>query len=208
VTAREEARALLARDELEERCRGVARLAECAEAEVTVELASLLSESSWYLRDRVVDVLAGREGARGALEGVLRSGPWYARASACDALGRVGGPEVLPALLGALEDRNVSLQKSAAAAVRRVAGAAGEEAVAAVLSELPAERRRRALTRLAHQEPHWAGRLEEALAAAPPPAAEPAAGPVRPAFASGRAEERALVRFRRWVAGLPSGVGR
>jgi len=206
VTGLEEALALVASGELPERCRGVERLAGLEGSAAAEALAALLAESSWYLRDRVVEALATRPDARSAVREVLRGGSWFARASACDALGRVGDREALPGLLAAAEDRNVSLQKSAVAAVRRVGEVAGEAVVAGALAALPPESRRRALTRIAHQEPHWVPELERVLAALP--AERVRSGPAEatpPAWSGGRAEVLALARFRRWIASLPAG---
>ncbi|MCA9750676.1 MAG: HEAT repeat domain-containing protein [Gemmatimonadetes bacterium] len=197
--------ALVRSEELEERCRGVEELARIEGEAAASALAALLAEPSWYLRDRVVEAIAARPDAAPAVRRVLAGGSWFARASACDALGRGRDPEALPALLQAMEDRNVSLQKSAAAAVRRLGERVGVECVARELARLPAERRRRVITRLGHQEPHWIEAAERALAAL-----EPAnhSEPLEPAWSGGRAEVRALARFRRWIAALPGGAAR
>jgi HEAT repeat protein len=206
VTALEEALALVASADLAERCQGVERLAALQGRAAAEALAALLAESSWYLRDRVVEALAARPDARPAVREILQGGSWFARASACDALGRAGDAEALAGLLAAAEDRNVSLQKSAVAAVRRVGEVAGEAVVAAALAGLAPESRRRALTRIAHQEPHWVPELERALASLPSERVRSGPGEaVPPAWSGGKAEVRALARFRRWVSSLPAG---
>ena len=63
----EEARRLLESADLDDRCRGVERLAAVDSAESTERLAALLEESSWYLRERVVEALGERGGATAAI---------------------------------------------------------------------------------------------------------------------------------------------
>ena len=203
-----EALELVGRSDLAERCEGVSRLASHAGEDATHALVALLEEPSWYLRDRVVEALAERVGASAAILRVLHQGSWFARASACDALGRLAEPESLPHLLRQAEDRNVSVQKSAVAALVRVAGEAGDGPVARAIAALPAERRRRVTARIGHQAPRWIDELNEALAklpaeafAAATPAPAPVSGPAAGSDAS------TLVRFRKWLAGLPVGEG-
>ncbi len=205
----EEARGLLDRSDLAERCEGVARLAELDDPRATETLVALLSESSWYLRDRVVEVLAGRPGAVAPLIEVLRRGTWFARASASEALGRQGDPAAIPDLIRQVEDRNVSLQKSAVEALGRLAESLGPKEVASGIAKLPATRRRQVVTRIGHQAPHRVKPIERALAELPPDAyreAEPSPD-TPPAKVSGpdeEAEAAALGRFRRWLASLPT----
>lgn len=193
--------------ELGERCAGVERLAGLEGEEATAALASLLEESSWYLRERVVQAMGRRGGVTAAARRVLREGSWFARSSACDVLALRPDAEAADDLLAQVEDRNVSLQKSAVRALRRLAEEIGPGAIARRVAALPAERRRRVVARVGHQEPQWARRLEEALAALPEtdfaPAEEVGERAGRGAAAAGGA--RALVRFRRWLAGTEPG---
>ncbi len=198
-----EALALLAGSDLEDRCRGVSRLADLEDDEATVALARLLGEPSWYLRDRVVEALGGRPGSVPAIVQMIHEGSWYARASACDALGRLGDPEAVPHLLEQLEDRNVSVQKSAVEALGRVAARRGDEPVARGIAALPPERRRRVTARIGHQSPAWAEGLREALGKLPADEFEraPEPAPIGPP-SSGR-DADSIVRFRRFLAALP-----
>lgn len=195
----ERARTELADRDLDVRCAGVERLARVAGPEAAEALAELLSESSWYLRDRVVRALVARPDGRGAVLRVLAGGSWFARASACEVLAQLSGEGTIEPLFAAVEDRNVSLQKAAAAALRSLGERDGAAAVAGPLARLPLERQRRILTRLAHQEPHWVGELEARVRA---PSDPPGGAAPPPAFSSGRDELRALSRFRRWVVAL------
>jgi HEAT repeat protein len=202
--ARAEALALLASEDLDERCAGVRRLAELPGEPATGELVALLEESSWYLRDRVVEALAGRPGAGDALLAILREAAWFARASACDALGRRGEASAVPALVDQVADRNVSLQKSAIEALRRLAGDHGCEPVARAVARLDPPTRRRIVARIGHHAPHWAGDFERSYEGLPAdafrPEPEPAPGGPDRAPAAGPT----LVRFRRWLASLPA----
>jgi hypothetical protein len=195
--------------DLDDRCDGVARLAALHDAGVTPALVSLLDESSWFLRDRVVEALVARPDATGPLLAMLREGAWFARASACDALGRRGDLAAVPGLVEQVEDRNVSLQKSAVEALQRLADAHGSAVVARAVAGLPPGRRRRVIARIGHQAPHWADGLERALAEVPGELfAEPSGEEVRAASSVGEsAAAAALVRFRRWLGALPRPEG-
>jgi HEAT repeat protein len=202
----EDAGSPLASADLEERCRGVARLADVPGEESTRALVRLLEEPSWFLRERVVEALGRRPGSWPSVARVLREGPWYARASACDVLGLLADPAAASGLVEQLEDRNVSIQKSAAAALERVAREHGDGTVAAAIARLPPERRRRVAARIAHQSPAWSSRLSDALRELPadafaPPDAVSAAAP----RSSDGAEP--LARFRKFLAGLPPAGG-
>jgi hypothetical protein len=106
-----------------------------------------------------------------------------------------------------IEDRNVSIQKSAAAALELVAREHGDGTVAAAIAALPPARRRRVAARIVHQSPAWGETLLDALhrlpadafASAPeavPPTTEPVAEDVEP-----------LVRFRKFLAVRPPAGG-
>jgi hypothetical protein len=199
---RKAARDRLSSDDLQERCRGVEALAAIPGEDVTEELATLLEESSWYLRDRVVTALATRPGALASIGVVLASGSWFARASACDVLGRTGDVGGIPDLLTQIEDRNVSLQKSAIDAVERIARTHGPEPVASALATLDAEIRRRVRARIAHQSPEWGATLDAAIERLPAGSIEPASRVINTGMSSAQ-EVKALVRFRKWLASLP-----
>jgi HEAT repeat protein len=184
------------------RCQGVSRLAALVGAEATEALAHLLEEASWYLRDRVVEALGRRPGSGPAIVRVLREGTWYARASACDALGRLGDVDAVAPLVEQLEDRNVSVQKSAVEALGRVARRHGDELVARGVAALPPDRRRRATARMAHQKPAWAAEFVKVLAKLPDDAFAAAAPPVA-SSPSRDADVDSIVRFRRFLADLP-----
>lgn len=193
---------LARRRELTERCEGVERLAALEGEEATVALAGLLEESSWYLRERVVEAMGRRPDVTAAVRRVLREGSWFARASGCDVLALRPDAEAADDLLAQVEDRNVSLQKSAVRALGRLAAELGAGVLAHRVAALPAERRRRVIARIGHQEPQWARQLEEALAALPAselaPAEETGERAARRVATGGGV--RALVRFRRWLA--------
>lgn len=200
----------VAAGELGERCAGVEELAAIAGPDATRALARLLEEPSWYLRERVVEALAGRSDAAADVVRVLREGDWFARASACDVVGRSAELEAGAGVLAQVEDRNVSVQKSAVRALRRLAEAHGSMELARRIAALPAHRRRRVLARIGHQEPRWASELERALGGLPAEAFG-AVDPAAPAEAvpDPGAAERAVVRFRKWLAELsPEGAGR
>jgi hypothetical protein len=203
---RSEALVLLDAPSLEDRCRGVALLRDDPDPAAGVELASLLSESSWYLRERVVEALAARtEPVRDVLR-VLDTGTWFARASACDAVGRRAEREALSGLLAAVEDRNVSLQKSAVRALERLADVHGVDCVARELAALPGERRRRVVARVEHQAPQWAQELDVALDRVPADRWSPDSGarrPPPPTTARRGLEARTLANFRQWLTALP-----
>lgn len=207
------ARERIAAGELRDRCEGVAELAAIEGREVTRALAALLDDPSWYLRERVVEALAARPDAAAEVIRVLREGDWFARASACDVVGRTAETAAADAaddVLAQVEDRNVSLQKSAVRALRRLAEAHGSLDAARRIAALPDHRRRRALARIGHQEPRWALELEHAMAGLPPEAfgaIDPDAA--LPAVPDPGAAERAIVRFRKWLAELsPEGARR
>jgi HEAT repeat protein len=203
------ARERIAAGELQDRCEGVAELAAVEGEEATHALAELLNDPSWYLRERVVEALVARPDAAGAVTRVLREGDWFARASACDVVGRVGDLDAAADVIAQVEDRNVSLQKSAVRALRRLAEAHGSLDLARRIAALPDHRRRRALTRIGHQEPRWARELEHAMAGFPPEAFG-AIDPDKalPAVPDPGAAERAIVRFRKWLAELSPEGGR
>jgi HEAT repeat protein len=203
------ARESLAAGELRERCEGVARLAAIGGEEATRALAALLEDPSWYLRERVVPALAARPDASPEVIRVLREGDWFARASACDVVAARADLAAAEDVLAQVEDRNVSLQKSAVRALRRLAEAHGSRDLARRIAALPDHRRRRALARIGHQEPRWALELEHALAGLPPEAfgaVDP--GAALPAVPDPGAAERAIVRFRKWLAELSPEGGR
>jgi hypothetical protein len=185
---------------LERRCERVERLSRTAGEEATDALVALLEDPSWYLRERVVEALVARE-ASAAARRVLRTGAWYARASACDVIARCPGPEAVDDLLEQIADRNVTLQKSASRALARVAERGGNDDVARRIAAREGASRRRILARIGHQEPAWARELDDALARLPHTAFGPPAGTAAPpAPAPPAAETRSLVRFRRWLA--------
>jgi len=200
--ARAEARARISADELGERCAGVEDLARIPGADVTAELVGLLEEASWYLRDRVVAMLAERPDATSAIAASLATGTWFARASACDALGRREDPAALADVLAQIEDRNVSVQKSAIDAVERVAVARGADLVARALAARTPESRRRIRARIAHQSPEWSASLDAAFAAVPDVAITSRPRAVATGMSPAQ-EERAIVRFRKWLFSLP-----
>jgi HEAT repeat protein len=176
----------------------------CTQGEAATDaLVALLEDPSWYLRERVVAALAARA-ASPAARRVLRTGAWYARASACDVIARCPDPDAVDDLLEQIEDRNVSLQKSASRALARVAEAHGSQDVARRVAGREGPARRRILARVGHQEPVWALELERALAALPREAFASAGPVVRAPAPAPAAEIRALVRFRRWLAGTGS----
>jgi HEAT repeat protein len=186
----EAARALLRSSDLTERARGVEALSGIPGDEATDALASILHETSWFLRDRAAQALAEREGGVGAMLRVLEGGAWFARASGCDALGRAGESRAFGALVSQILDRNVSVQKSAADAIHRLTEIHGTEPLVREIGLLPQPDRRAAMARLAHQRPELAPALIASLPAFPPST---------PSEGSG-AEVAALKRFRSWIA--------
>ncbi len=207
--SRSEAMVLLDAPALEDRCRGVELLREDPDPAAGRELASLLTEASWFLRERVVEALARRAELPAGVLRVLDGGAWYARASACDILARRPDPSAVPGLLAAAEDRNVSLQKSAVRALEAAADRVGLEEIARALAALPGERRRRVVARVEHQAPAWAQELEAALDLVPRDAWSPDSGARRPpprGAARRGLEARTLARFRKWLLGLPEGT--
>lgn len=193
--------------DLDARCAEVAELAARPGEEAAVRLVEHLAHPSWYLRERVVEALGGRADGGEPLARLLRDGPWWARASACDVVARRGDAGRTDELLAAMEAPNVSLQKSAVRALAAVAAAAGLATVAGRIAALDAERRRRVTARIGHQAPHWAQELEAALGALP---AERFAGepPASPAAEPEDREARILIRFRRWVRQGPAAPAR
>ena len=179
----ERARALLRSSVLAERARGVDALSTIGGSEATDALAQVLHETSWLLRDRAAEALAQREGGVDATLRTLEQGAWFARASGCDALGRAGDARAFGALVGQILDRNVSVQKSAADAIRRLAEIHGVDPLAREIEGLPQIDRRAAMARLAHQRPDLAPALLAAvsrsllpLKASPPRAKWPRCG--------------------------------
>lgn len=186
----EAARALLRSSDLTERARAVEALSGIPGDEATDALASILHETSWFLRDRAAQALAQREGGVGATLRVLEGGAWFARASGCDALGRAGELCAFGALVIQILDRNVSVQKSAADAIHRLTEIHGTEPLVHEIGILPQPDRRAAMARLAHQRPELAPALIASLPAFPP--STPSEG--------SHAEVAALKRFRSWIA--------
>ncbi len=203
----EEALERLAESDLDTRCAGVADLAKLDDDRATRALVELLDEASWFLRDRVVDALVDRQGVTSALLIMLREGPWYARASACDAIGRRGDLAAVPVLIEQVEDRNVSLQKSAVEALQALAATHGSGLIARAIAGLPPDRRRRVVARVGHQSPHWSDGLDRSLAALPPEvfACEVGTASGEPVSRrSSRDGSAPLVRFRKWLTALPA----
>lgn len=186
----ERARALLLSSDLAERARGVDALSGVLGSEATEALAEILQETSWLLRDRAARALAHREGGVDATLRVLERGAWFARASGCDALGQAGDARAFEALVAQMLDRNVSVQKSAADAIRRLTEIHGVDLLAREIERLPQPDRRAAMARLAHQRPDLAPALVASVSPIPPPLQrEESAG-----------EVAALRRFRSWIA--------
>ena len=192
---------LLSSSVLAERCLGVDLLATDPGARATEILVSLLEETSWYLRERAVEALASRSDALELILEVLRRGPWFARASACDVLGRREGKEAIVAILEQVADRNVSLQRSAVAALRRIGESAGSTSVAERMAVLPPEHRARVLARIGHQEPTFAVVLDRALAGIPLERFAKDEAQTRRSAEVDLHEELALVRLRALIAG-------
>jgi HEAT repeat protein len=199
--------------ELEDRCAAVAALAAMPGETATRALVTLLEDASWFLRERVVAALVERPDALELVLDVLQGGAWYAKASACDVLAGLEERRALPVLIVQLGERNVSVQKSAARAIERLASRWGDDAVASEVARLASAERRRVLARLGHQSPAWKGRLEVELARLPAEVfvAEVEEVPVARKGAAergGRTDEvEELRRFRRWLARLPVAGG-
>jgi HEAT repeat protein len=161
-------------------------------------LARALLVSSWSLRERAVRALSGRGDAVAPLLDVLAGGPWYAKASACDALARLSDARSAIPVLRALLDRNVTVQKSAARAVQELADRHGVDLVARALCALDPAERRAAAARLAHQAPDLTAEVAGALA--------PIETHVERAERAGAETDDpvreivALRRFRAWIA--------
>ena len=177
----------------------VERLAGATGEEAGEALAEHLGHPSWYLRERVVRALGSRTDAGPRIARALREGAWWARASACDVLARRADPSCLGEVLAAVEDPNVSLQKSAVRALAAIAGGVGVETVARGVAELAPERRRRVLARTGHQAPEWMTHLQAALDALPADVFARHPAEAAPLPASEAAETRALLRFRAWL---------
>jgi HEAT repeat protein len=184
------ARELLESTNLAERAQGVDALAGMRGREATDALVGILHESSWLLRERAVRALAEREDVLEPTLQALKAGNWYTRASGCDVLGRGGDARALGALLTQLLDRNVSVQKSAADAIRRLTETHGVEPLAREIEGMATAPRRAAMARLAHQCPELTPTL---FAALPPLAAS--SGDEDPTE-----EVAALRRFRAWIS--------
>ena len=186
--------------DLAARCAEVERLAASGEAAAGEELARLLSDPSWYLRERVVAALGTRSDATNEILAAVRDGEWWARASACDVLARRSLASALQDLLDCVDDRNVFLQKSAARAIAAIAERWGVEPLAERLAALEPIHRRRVLARLGHQVPQWADALDRAMASVPQErfaVGAPATG--TPDVSDADPETLALVRFRAWL---------
>ena len=184
--------------DLDALCADVARLAGTPGEAAASALVRHLMHPSWYLRERVVEALGARADGAEPLGRVLREGPWWGRASACDVIARRADASRIADLLAALEAPNVSLQKSAVRALAGVARQAGVGVVAAGVAALEPDRRRRVTARVGHQSPHWAAELEAALREVPSESFAPP-GPPPPAPRPEDEETRTLVRFRRWL---------
>jgi hypothetical protein len=188
--------------DLAARCEEVERLAASGEAAAGDLLALRLSDPSWYLRERVVAALGARSDATSAILTALRDGEWWARASACDVLARRGHASALEDLLDCMEDRNVSLQKSAARAIAAIAERSGAGPLAERLAALPPVRRRRVLARLGHQVPQWVEVLDRELATVPPERFAVAAPAAQPSEISDATRTRRL-RSLAWLMTRP-----
>ncbi len=176
----------------------VERLGASAEPAATAALAQWLSHRSWALRDLVVAAIARRESCARYVVRVLEDGEWWARASACDVLARCPDVAMIPPLLRAVEDRNVSLQRSAVRALLAIARETGAHPLAEAIAALAPEARRRVAARLAHQAPHAVEELLAMLATLPVRLEErdsSATGAER----GGDPEAEALRRFRGWL---------
>src|ERR1700752_2276490 len=150
--------------DLEERARQVEELSRTPGEGAAHALSAYLRETSWSLRDRAVAALAGREDAIGPTIAVVEDGPWFAKASACDVLARLGDARAAAAVARALLDRNVSVQKSAAYAMRMLVERHGCGVFERAVADLAPAERRAAAARLAHQAPDLAPALAPVLA--------------------------------------------
>lgn len=176
-------------NDLAARARRIDELAAVSGEEATFTLAETLRESSWYLRERAVAALARRGDALASVIGVVESGAWYAKASGCDALGRLGDIRAFDVLVRQLLDRNVSVQKSAADAVRRLVERHGRDPLVRAMESLAPSAGRATAARLAHQVPDLADALAESFALSAP---DSESDPLE--------EVAALRRFRAWLA--------
>jgi hypothetical protein len=114
----------------------------------------------------------------------------------------------IAALLRAVEDRNVSLQRSAVRALIAVAESSGVAALAGNIAQLAPGSRRRVLARIGHQAPHAIDELLLAMSAHPEPrilGEQPAA--VAPAPLPDE-ETDTLRRFRNWLLERPAASSR
>ncbi len=179
------------RHDLDERARLVDALAATPGDEAARDLAELLKESSWSLRARAVDALASRGDSLSPTIAIVENGPWYAKASACDVLGRLEDPRGCVAIARALLDRNVSVQKSAAFAMRALAARHGDGVAGEALAKLPPAERRAAAARLVHQVPDLAVALAATLADS---------GAAAAVDDDASRETATIRRFRAWIA--------
>lgn len=180
---------LLSRLEELERKEGAAALA---------EIVSMLRESSWSLRRRVVDHLCRRPESFEALQSFVAGAPWFSKVDVCFVLQELSDPRAFPLLLEEVLDRNVSVQKSAAEALRSLAERHGDENLRCALEPFPRAKQRAALARLGHQVPDLAARLVEGI----PPATFHDLGVDD---AEGE-DEVVLKRFRAWLAAVREGA--
>lgn len=178
--------------DLAERARRIEALAGEPGPESALALAEALHEPSWYLRERAVAALSRRSDGLDAVIAVVGAGPWFAKASGCDALGRIGDARALEALVARLLDRNVSVQKSAAEAVRALVELHGFPPLVRALESLAPPGRRATTARLAHQVPDLAAQIALSLSASAPVGGG----------ADSEDDVAALRRFRAWLTTL------
>ncbi len=84
-------------------------------------LLGCLHDESWHLRERVTKIL-GSQGKKVIpyLDGVIRKGLWYARASSAKSLGEIGEVEGMDLLLPLLEDESRIVRKEAQKALTKI----------------------------------------------------------------------------------------
>lgn len=99
-------------------------------------LLKVLEDESWVLREKAAMKIT-QFGSRvvGRLERLLARGYWYTRAAACLALGEIGSPRPVPAIVRLLlREDNPTVTKEAAAALVKIAHAEPESYAAALNS--------------------------------------------------------------------------
>uniref|UniRef100_A0A7C4UFW1 HEAT repeat domain-containing protein n=1 Tax=candidate division WOR-3 bacterium TaxID=2052148 RepID=A0A7C4UFW1_UNCW3 len=105
------------------------------------QLISLLSSSSWSIRDKVTEILATKgEKILDKLINLLEEGIWFTKASAAKTLGNIGSIQSLPHLLKFIDDNNSVVRENVYEAIKKIVSKYQKEDIESKLTKEEFER--------------------------------------------------------------------